>query len=93
MRDVLDLAYEVAELDDIKFIEFFAALRLQMLNHVFGSVDPDDINKQAIYDVLAPIDIFGNGEETYKNLFDWLYRVYREVVCEDHIDANAWWKE
>ena len=91
-NEVLDLAYDVANLDDEEFIEFFVALKLQMLDHIIGSVDPEDITKEAIYDLLEPVSIWKDGKDPYRNLFHWLYCICREVICEDDIDSGAWWK-
>ena len=92
-RTICELACEVADLDDVEFVEFFVALKLQMLDHIIGSVDSEDITKEAVYGLLAPVSIWKDGKDPYKNLFEWLYCICREVICEDDIDSGAWWKE
>jgi len=87
-----NLAYEVANLSDEEFVEFFAWLRKYMLKN--ASSDYDDINldtlsEKDIYNILLPIKLCG---DTYKNLTDWLYTILREIICESDIDAGAWWK-
>ena len=89
LRDMDSIAYDVSNLDDEEFIMFFTILMKHMLSAI-GYVDLDSLEAEDVYAILKPIKL--NNYVEYKNLFDWLCNICREVICETDIAPDAWWK-